>query len=77
MPESVQDTVVAIRRGGDSLVVSNIQGDVYPDATFSVDPNQVLLCSQGLGSSISKLNSYRLITAQIRSGADSGVVRLS
>ena len=46
MPESVQDTVVAIRRGGDSLVVSNIQGDLYSEVTFSVDPNQVPSCGK-------------------------------
>ena len=38
---SVQDTVVAVRRGGDRLLVSNIDSAAYPEAAFSVDPAQV------------------------------------
>ena len=35
-----QDTVVAVRRGGDQLVVCNVESDKYPEKTFSVDPAQ-------------------------------------
>jgi N-acetylgalactosamine kinase len=37
---NMQDTVVAIRKGGDSLALSNLEPDRYPDITFSVDPDQ-------------------------------------
>ncbi len=36
----VQDTVVAIRKGGDQLVVCNVEADKYPEKVFSVDPAQ-------------------------------------
>eukprot|EP00887_Chlorella_sp_A99_P000781 scaffold5.g781.t1 len=34
------DTVVAVRKGGDSLVISNLEGGKYPDMTFPADPDQ-------------------------------------
>jgi hypothetical protein len=37
----LQDTVVAIRKAGDEVVVANVQSDKYPDKIFSVDPDQV------------------------------------
>jgi len=37
----VQDTVVAIRKGGDQLVICNVDKDKYPEQTFSIDPAQV------------------------------------
>lgn len=37
----VQDTIVAIRRGGDELVVANLESDKYPTVEFSTDPGQV------------------------------------
>ena len=37
----MQDTVVAIKQGGDKLTVSNMDESKYPTATFSVDPKQV------------------------------------
>lgn len=40
MTDDVQDTVVAIRKAGDQLVVTNIKSSEYPDYTFSVDPSQ-------------------------------------
>lgn len=36
-----QDTVVALRRGGDRLELANLDGTKYADLSFSVDPNQV------------------------------------
>ena len=36
----LQDTVVAIRKAGDQLVITNIKSSEYPDYTFSVDPSQ-------------------------------------
>lgn len=35
-----QDTVVAVRRGGDQLVVCNVDVGKYPEKVFSVDPAQ-------------------------------------
>lgn len=32
---------MALRPGGDQLVVSNLLSDEYPDITLPVDPNQV------------------------------------
>ena len=43
-----QDTVVAVRRGGDQLVVSNLDGGAYPEAVFSTDPGQVRVEGRGL-----------------------------
>lgn len=31
---------MAIRKGGDKLVVSNLESDKYPTLEFSTDPNQ-------------------------------------
>ena len=39
----LQDTVVAVRRSGDSLVITSMHPDKYPDSKFSVDPDQVRL----------------------------------
>lgn len=39
-----QDTVVAIRKAGDRLVIANLHGDAYPEASFTVDPQQVAGC---------------------------------
>ena len=39
----LQDTVVAVRRSGDSLVITSMHPDKYPDSKFSVDPDQVSL----------------------------------
>ncbi len=36
-----QDTVVAIRRGGDKVVVTSIHPDHFADCTYEVDPAQV------------------------------------
>ena len=36
----LQDTVVAIRKAGDQLVITNIKSSEYPDYTFTVDPSQ-------------------------------------
>ena len=41
-----QDTVVAVRRGGDQLVVCNVDAAKYPEKVFSVDPAQA---SRGAG----------------------------
>lgn len=46
-----QDTVVAIKQGGDNLTISNMDETKYPTATFSVDPKQV--CTAALPNSIS------------------------
>eukprot|EP00775_Hariotina_reticulata_P013759 gene13759-13878_t len=37
-----QDTIVAIRRGGDKLVVSNVESDKYPTVEFSTDSGQAV-----------------------------------
>jgi hypothetical protein len=42
----LQDTVVAVRRSGDSLVITSMHPDRYPDSKFSVDPEQVSLEAQ-------------------------------
>lgn len=44
----VQDTIVAIRKGGDKLVVANLESDKYPTIEFSTDPNQVPVSQPGL-----------------------------
>lgn len=47
----LQDTIVAIRKGGDKLVVGNLVSDKYPTIEFSTDPNQVgrpTACMHGL-----------------------------
>lgn len=38
---TLQDTVVAIRQGGDKLVVTSMHPENYPENTFSIDPDQV------------------------------------
>jgi hypothetical protein len=38
----VQDTVVAIRKGGTDLHVANLDGVRFGDIHFTVDPSQVL-----------------------------------
>ena len=35
-----QDTVVAIRRAGERLVITNLHAELYPEISFSVDPQQ-------------------------------------
>ena len=40
-PPFAQDTVVAVRRGGDELVVCNVDANKYPEQRFGVDPAQV------------------------------------
>uniref|UniRef100_A0A383V891 Galactokinase n=1 Tax=Tetradesmus obliquus TaxID=3088 RepID=A0A383V891_TETOB len=37
-----QDTIVAIRRGGDKLVVANLEAEQYPEIEFGTDPAQAL-----------------------------------
>ena len=37
----MQDTIVAIRKGGDKLVVGNLESDKYPSIEFGTDPHQV------------------------------------
>lgn len=37
-----QDTIVALRKGGDSLVISNLESAKYQDITFTVDPKQLV-----------------------------------
>lgn len=46
-----QDTVVAIKQGGDNLTISNMDEAKYPTATFSLDPKQV--CTAALPISVS------------------------
>jgi len=46
-----QDTVVAIKQGGDNLTISNMDETKYPTATFSIDPKQV--CTDALPNSAS------------------------
>ena len=46
-----QDTVVAIKQGGDNLTISNMDETKYPTATFSIDPKQV--CTAALPNSAS------------------------
>ena len=46
-----QDTVVAIKQGGDNLTISNMDETKYPTATFSIDPKQV--CTAALRNSVS------------------------
>jgi hypothetical protein len=36
----LQDTIVAIRRGGDKLVVANLEAEQYPEIEFGTDPAQ-------------------------------------
>ena len=37
----MQDTVVAIQKGGDKLEVGHLDPKKYPTQTFSTDPKQV------------------------------------
>ena len=46
-----QDTVVAIKQGGDNLTISNMDETQYPTATFSIDPKQA--CTAALPISVS------------------------
>ena len=46
-----QDTVVAIKQGGDNLTISNMDEAKYPTATFSIDPKQV--CTAALPDAVS------------------------
>ncbi len=46
-----QDTVVAIKQGGDNLTISNMDEAKYPTATFSIDPKQV--CTAALPNLVS------------------------
>ena len=32
---------MAIRKAGERLVIANLHADAYPEASFSVDPDQV------------------------------------
>ena len=32
---------MAIRKGGERLVIANLHADAYPEASFTVDPEQV------------------------------------
>ncbi len=43
-----QDTVVAVRKAGDQLVVCNVDADKYPEKEFSVDPAQASLLFCGV-----------------------------
>lgn len=36
-----QDTIIAIRRGGDDLTIANLEADKYDTIHFSTDPAQV------------------------------------
>ncbi len=36
----LQDTVVAVRKGGDELVICNVEAEKYPEKAFSIDPAQ-------------------------------------
>lgn len=42
---TTQDTIVAIRRGGDKLVVANLDEAKFPVVDFNTDPSQVCSCS--------------------------------
>ncbi|KAF5838871.1 ribosomal protein S5 domain 2-type protein [Dunaliella salina] len=35
-----QDTIVAVKKGGDKLVISNVDGNAYKTQTFETDPKQ-------------------------------------
>lgn len=37
----LQDTIVAVRKGGEKLVISNLEDSTYATQTFDTDPNQV------------------------------------
>ena len=39
-----QDTIVAIRTAGNKLIITNVDKEKYPAATFDLDPSQVRLC---------------------------------
>ena len=32
---------MAIRKGGERLIIANLHADAYPEASFTVDPEQV------------------------------------
>lgn len=36
-----QDTITAVSKGGDKLVVGHLNPDKYPTQVFSTDPSQV------------------------------------
>ena len=56
----MQDTVVAIMKAGDQLVITNIKSSEYPDFTFSVDPSQACTISdRRLTFLAAPLNSQR------------------
>ena len=41
MCDHVQDTIVAIRRGGTKLTIANLDSKAYPTTEFDTDPKQV------------------------------------
>ena len=45
----MQDTVVAIQKGGDKLTISHLDPEKYSTQTFSIDPKQVQF-NEGHGS---------------------------
>lgn len=41
----LQDTIVAIARGGDKLLIANLEADKYPAVEFGTDTTQVMILS--------------------------------
>ncbi len=63
-----QDTIVAIRVGGDKLSIANVEKDKYPVVEFSTDPAQARSSNNGsspinssTSSSASRLTFLELI----------------
>lgn len=48
----VQDTVVAIGKGGTVLSVANVSSELYSDQEFSMDPKQVRVISMNIQQQI-------------------------
>jgi hypothetical protein len=52
----MQDTIVGIRKGGNKLVVSNVESAKYPTIEFDTDPTQVC-CQQLMFSPVTTTRS--------------------
>lgn len=75
LPVLLQDTIVAIRRGGDKLVVANLEAEQYPEIEFGTDPAQACMREPGISNSSSipwalMLHSVSPLVAAMNAGTE-------
>lgn len=68
----LQDTIVAIRKGGDKLVVGNLESGKYPTIEFSTDPSQVCRGRHIYSSAANSVISTWVQTAALPSRCQAG-----